>query len=75
MLSLHLSTFEQERSHALPKPVRLKPKVVKSLPGVVNRRKQLILPPGPPLIKDVIEEAEIPRLQNASDAADEPVEM
>ena len=75
MLSLHLSTFEQERSRALPMPVSLKPKLVKSLPRVVNRRMQLIVPPGPPLIKDVIEEAEVPRLENASDAADEPVEM
>ena len=36
---------------------------------------QLIVPPRPPLIKDVIEEVEIPRLENASDADDEPVEM
>ena len=53
------------------------PKLVKSLPSiqVVKRRKQLIVSPELPPIKDVIEVAKIPRLGNATNADDDPFEM
>ena len=41
----------------------------------VETREQLIVSPRPPLIKDVIEKAEVPRLENATDTDDEPFEM
>ena len=74
---LCLSKYEQERGQALPRPVSSKPQLVKSLPGVqsVKNRKQLIVSPERPPIEDVIEEAEIPRVGNASDADDTLVEM
>ena len=68
MLSLACQKYEQERSQ-----VCFKPELVISLLGVqpVKKRKQLIVSPEPPPIKDVIEETETPRLENASDADDE----
>ena len=68
---------EQGRSQALPSPVSLKSKLVKSLPCVqpVKKRKQLLVSPGPQTIEDVIEESEIPRLGSASDADHEFVEL
>ena len=65
---------EQERSQALPRAVSLEPELVKSIPGGQpgEKRKQLIVSPEPPPMKDVTEQAEIPRLGDGSDADDEP---